>query len=301
MKNADIAMSRAKSNGKNQYALCTSHMKEEIRRSMMLSNHLFRAEGRGELTLHYQPQVRLDTGEIIGLEALLRWKHPELGMIPPNVFIPIAEKNGLINSMGEWVLHTAGQQNKAWQAKGFPPVPVSVNLSVVQLNDPRIVDRVKSVFRETGLKPQYLELEITENIAIKDISHTISTFNRLKDLGVSIAIDDFGTEYSSLSRLKNLPVDRIKIDMHFVQSIESSEKDRAITEVIINLAKSLGMEVLAEGVETAFQVEFLNQKQCHAAQGYYYYRPMPAAAIEGILRSQGPELGLMGGCSHEQV
>lgn len=290
IKNADLAMRRAKVDGKNQYVLCTADMKEEVKRNMKIANSLFRAQARGELFLQYQPQVRIDTGELIGLEALLRWNHPELGMIPPSVFIPMAEKNGLINSIGEWVLHTAAKQNKMWHDSGFPRVPVSVNLSVVQLLDPRIVEKVRNVLDKTGLSPEYLGLEITENVAIKEVTHIIDTFNRLRGLGLFITIDDFGTEYSSLSRLKALPIDGIKIDLHFIQSLEKSKKDQAITEVIINLAKSLGVGVLAEGVETAAQAEFLNLRQCDAAQGYYYFKPMPAEDIEAMMRARMQEL-----------
>ncbi|HBR02737.1 MAG TPA: bifunctional diguanylate cyclase/phosphodiesterase [Ruminiclostridium sp.] len=285
IKNADIAMYRAKSKGKSQYALCTEDMKEEVKKNMILSNSLYRAQERNELVVYYQPQVRLHTGQVIGIEALLRWKHPEMGMIFPSVFIPLAEKNGLINSIGEWVLRTASSQNKKWQDMGLPHLRMAVNLSISQFNNPRIVDNVDSILKETGLSPEYLELEITESIAIKEANYTIGILNKLKKLGVSISIDDFGTEYSSLSRLKILPIDRIKIDMQFVQGIEGNEKDQAITKIIINLAKSLGLEVLAEGVETAPQLEFLNQKMCDDVQGYYYYKPMPAEEIEKLLKS----------------
>lgn len=284
-KNADIAMYKAKARGKNQYVLCSTDMKAEVERNMMLSNSLYRAQERQELTVYYQPQVRLHTGQITGLEALLRWKHPQLGMIPPGTFIPLTERNGLINSIGEWVLKTASRQNKKWQEMGLPHLRMAVNLSVSQFKNPRLVDSVERILKETGLKPEYLELEITESIAINEANDIADILNRLKKLGVSISIDDFGTEYSSLSRLKLLPLDRIKIDMQFVQGIEGSEKDRAITKVIINLAKSLGLEVMAEGVESTSQSEFLNRKMCDEVQGYYYYKPMPAEEIEKLLRS----------------
>jgi diguanylate cyclase (GGDEF)-like protein len=285
IKNADIAMYTAKTRGKNQYALCTEDMKEQVRKNIRLSNHLYRVQQRNELVVYYQPQIRLHTGQIIGVEALLRWKHPELGMVPPNIFIPLAEMNGTINGIGEWILKTATQQNKKWQDIGLPHLRMAVNLSVIQLNNPRIVEMVDQTLKETGLSPKYLELEITESIAMKEAAYIVDILNRLKELGVSISIDDFGTEYSSLNRIKVLPIDRIKIDMQFVQGIEGSEKDQAITKVIINLAKSLGLEVLAEGVETAPQLEFLNQKMCDDVQGYYYYKPMPAEEMEALLRS----------------
>lgn len=285
IKNADIAMYQAKSRGKNQYALCTSDIKEEVKRNMTISNNLYRALERNELNVEYQPQIKNQTGEIIGFEALLRWQHPELGTIPPNVFIPIAENNGLINSIGEWILRTAVKQNKAWQDMGLPPRRMAVNLSVVQFNNPHIVEKVESILNEAGLSPEYLELEITESIATREAAHITAILDKFKKLGVSISIDDFGTEYSSLNRLKMLPVDRIKIDMQFVQSIETSEKDRAIINVIINLANNLELEVIAEGVETALQSDFLNQNKCDEVQGYFFYKPMSAEEIEKLLLS----------------
>lgn len=285
IKNADIAMYKAKSRGKNQYVLCTAGMREDVRKNMILSNSLYRALERHELVVYYQPQVRLDTGKIVGLEALLRWRHPEMGLVSPGVFIPLAEKSGLIHSIGEWVLKTAVRQNKTWQNMGLPPLRMAVNLSVSQFNNPRLVDDVGNILQEAGLPPEYLELEITESIATKEADYTVSVLNKLKKLGVTISIDDFGVEYSSLNRLKLLPIDRIKIDMQFIHGIEGSEKDQAITKVIINLAKSLGLEVLAEGVETAPQLEFLCQKMCDEVQGYYFYKPMPAAELEALLKS----------------
>ena len=286
IKNSDIAMYMAKDRGKNQYVMCTSEMKEEVKRNIKLSNQLYRIQERDELLLHYQPQVKLCTGKIVGLEALLRWNHPELGIIPPNVFIPLAEMNGTINSIGEWVLQTAICQNKKWQDKGYPPVRVAVNLSAVQFNNPGFVESVKSILEKSKLDPKYLELEVTESVATKESPNIISALNQFKEVGVLISIDDFGTEYSTLDRLKALPVDRIKIDMQFVQGIEGCEKDQAITKVIINLAKSLGLEVIAEGVETEPQLKFLNQKMCDEVQGYFCYKPMPAEDIEDLFRSQ---------------
>ncbi|MFZ7102447.1 MAG: EAL domain-containing protein [Peptococcaceae bacterium] len=284
-KNADIAMYKAKTKGKNQYVLCTQEMKDKVQRNLMLSNSLYRARERDELMIYYQPQAKLHTGQVTGVEALLRWNHPELGMISPGTFIPLAEKSGLINSIGEWVLKTASSQNKKWQDMGLPHLRMAVNLSAVQFKNPRLVDSVRRILRETGLSPEYLELEITESIVINEADYIIDILDKLKDLGVSISVDDFGTEYSSLSRLKILPFDRIKIDRKFVQGIEGSEKDQAITKVIINLAKSLGLDVLAEGVETAPQSEFLNRKMCDEVQGYYYYKPMPVEEVERLLRS----------------
>jgi diguanylate cyclase (GGDEF)-like protein len=285
IKNADIAMYSAKANGKNQYVLCTTDMKAEVKKNIYLSNQLYRVKERGELAVYYQPQIKLSTGEIIGLEALLRWQHPEMGMISPSVFIPLAEMNGTINTIGEWVLKTAISQNKKWQGLGFPDLKMSVNLSLVQFNNPNFVDNVEAILKKANLDPKYLEVEITESIATKEAAHVIEALTRMKQLGISVAIDDFGTEYSSLNRLKALPIDRIKIDMQFIQGIEGSAKDQAITKIIINLAKGLGLKVIAEGVETLPQLEFLNQKMCDEVQGYYYYKPMPAHEIESLLNS----------------
>lgn len=283
IKNADIAMYKAKADGKNKYVLCTENMKEEAKKNMLLSNHLFRVIEKDQLMVYYQPQINFKTGKIIGLEALLRWKHPEFGTVPPSIFIPLSEKNGSINKIGEWVLRTACRQNKKWQEMNLLHGRVGVNLSAIQFNDPLIVEKIENIIKETRLDPKYLDLEITESVAVKENANVIEVLTRLKKLGVSISIDDFGTEYSSLSRLKLLPIDRIKIDMQFIHGIEGNLKDQAITRVIINLAKSLELEVIAEGVETEGQMQYLNQKMCDEAQGYYYYTPMPAGELEKIL------------------
>lgn len=283
IKNADTAMYKAKDKGRNQYALCTEDMKEEVKLKMMLSNDLYRALERNELIVYYQPQIDIKTGEINGLEALLRWYHPTLKFISPAVFIPLAEKNGLINSIGEWVLRTACVQNKKMQNMDLCHLRMAVNLSGIQFMNQHIAKDVQNILRETDLHPKYLELEITESIAINEVTFVEEVLNKLKSIGITIAIDDFGMEYSSLSRLKMLPIDRLKIDMQFIQGIENSDKDRAITMVIINLAKSLGLNVLAEGVETLQQADFLFKQLCDDVQGYYYYKPMTAEDIEKIL------------------
>lgn len=286
VKNADIAMYTAKAMGKNQYKLCTAEIKEEVKKNIQLSNNLYKALERNELTVHYQPQISLPAGEIVGFEALARWNHPQLGMILPGVFIPLAEMNGTIDSIGNWVLYTAICQNKKWHDMGYTHLRMAVNLSIVQVNNPRFVDNVEQMLKEVGLDPKYLELEVTESIATKEAGHIVITINKLKQLGISISIDDFGTEYSSFNWLKMLPINRIKIDRQFIQGIENSEKDQAITKIIINLAKSLSIDVLAEGVETMPQLEFLNQKLCDEVQGFYYYRPMPAEEAEKILADE---------------
>lgn len=285
-KNADIAMYKSKSKGRNRYILCTEAMKDEMQTNIELSNDISRALERDELVLHYQPQIDLLTNKIIGVEALIRWMHPTRGMISPGVFIPLAEKNASIKSIGKWVLKTACLQNKKWQNMGLPHIDMAVNLSAAQIIKADTAEKIESTIKETGLDPKYIELEITESIAIKKINYVVDLLNKLKKIGVSIAIDDFGTEYSSLSRLKSLPIDRIKIDKQFIDGIESSEKDRAIITVIINLAKSLDLNVLLEGVETKAQLDFLKEEKCDAVQGYYYYKPMMAGEIEKILQAQ---------------
>lgn len=283
IKNADIAMYKAKEKGKNQYAFCSQDMKDEVELERRLSADLHHALEKEELVVYYQPQINLNTDEITGAEALIRWNHPQRGMISPAVFIPIAEKNGLINSIGEWVLRTACIHNKQWQDRGFSAINMSVNISVIQFIDPRIANTIENILQQTGMDPKYLELEITESIAIKEKGYYLDILNRLKSIGLSIAIDDFGTEYSSLGRLKVIPIDRIKIDRQFISALETEEKDRAITMTVISLAKNLGLDVLAEGVETENQLEFLKDNMCDHVQGYYHYRPMPSEEMGKIL------------------
>nr|WP_290443633.1 EAL domain-containing protein [Sporolactobacillus kofuensis] len=284
IKNADTAMYAAKNKGKNQYTLFSNEMKEKQQFKMILTSSLFHAQERNEFMILYQPQVGAKSERIIGLEALLRWKHTEYGMISPNEFIPLAEQTGLINEIGEWVLRTACMQLKAWIDQGLPPVRMAVNLSVVQLRNPLLVQQVKQVLLETGLDPALLELEITESATVKDFEFIVRVLNQLKAIGVSLSIDDFGTKYSSLGRLKDLPVDRLKMDMQFVQDIDHSEKGAGIAKAIINLAKYLDMRMIAEGVENQTELEFLRKWDCDEIQGYYFYRPLDAEVVRKILQ-----------------
>lgn len=283
IKSADLAMYASKNKGKNSVVFCTTQMKAAVEEKVALSNDLYKALENDELLLHYQPQVAIESGDIIGLEALIRWRHPHRGLVSPGVFIPLAEQSGLINKIGEWVLKTACNQNKKWQSMGFSPVVMAVNLSVEQFRGQKLVTLVSDVLAESALAPHYLELEITESVAIKEPRSIIEVLRGLKGLGVSLSIDDFGTEYSSLSRLKELPIDRLKMAMEFVQGIGRGGDDEAIAAVIINLAKHLGLRVIAEGVEDARQLDFLKEQRCDDIQGYYFYRPMPAEEIEHIL------------------
>lgn len=282
LKNADLAMFKAKCTGKSRYVLCTQEMKNEILEKAQLTNLLYNALEKNQFILHYQPQVDISTRTIVGLEALIRWDLPERGIISPAAFIPLAEQTGLIYAIGEWVMREACIQNRRWRDMGYSDLRMAVNVSVQQLRNSRFIQTVEDTLRETGLPARYLELEITESVTNGNTDNIVAVLHRLKALGVSISIDDFGTEYSSLSRLKFLPVDRIKIDMQFVQGIERSDKDRAISKVIINLARSLRLKVIAEGVETASQLDFLSRGMCDEIQGYYYYKPMPAEEVEGV-------------------
>ena len=283
IKNADIAMYKAKENGKNQYLFCTPVMKDVANETMELSTNLYRTIEKNELELYYQPQLSCHNNQIMGVEALIRWRHPVMGLISPAKFIPIAEKTGLILPIGEWVLRTACQQNKKWQEQGLPKIRMGVNLSLRQFHNNDLLNLVEAVLKETKLAPQYLELEITETIAMKEKSYIINTLNAFRQIGVSIAIDDFGTEYSSLSYLKHLPVDRLKVAMQFIRGIGIDHKDEALAKGIIVLAKSIGMNVIAEGVETKEQLEFLKNHNCDEIQGYYFFKPLIEAEMTKLL------------------
>lgn len=285
IKNADLAMYTSKQRGKNRYTLCSPEMKQESLTTMEMSNSLHRALERHELELYYQPKVVTATQQVNGVEALIRWHHPERGLVSPGEFIPLAERNGLISPIGEWVLETACRQNKAWQDQGYPPIRMSVNLSLGQFLNRNLVSTVARILNETGLKAEYLELEITESLAINEPGFVIGTLNELKNLGVVIAIDDFGIEYSSLSRLKAMPIDYIKIDMHFIRGIADGSEESGIIKVILDLARTLGLKVTAEGVETAQQLNFLKSIHCDEIQGYYFYRPMPAHQMQSVMAS----------------
>ncbi|WP_296621125.1 EAL domain-containing protein [Marivirga sp.] len=285
IKNADLAMFKAKAKGKNQSVLCTTIMKDIIAENMKLSNDLYRSLERNEFEVYYQPQINLNTKKIVGLEALLHWNHPELGLVSPDKFIHLAEKTKLINPIGKWMLHTVCMQNKAWQKAGLPPIRVAVNLSIIQLQNPEITNQIKEILDETKLLPQYLELEITERIAMQDTDNFVRVLNAFQEIGIYISIDDFGTEYSSLKYLKLLPINRIRIPVPVIQGINGDERDEAITKTIIVLARNMGVDVIAKGVETQKQESYLAQRMCDETQGFYYYKPMPAKEIEVLLRT----------------
>jgi len=278
LKKADTALYGAKQQGKNNYLLYTPAMNIRVFDKLVLENNLHKAIDKEELLLHYQPQVDLNTGQILGMEALIRWQHPDLGLIPPNEFIPLAEETGLICRIGEWVLRTACAQNQAWQLAGLPPMRIAVNISAHQFQQPDLVRTVAQILQETRLDPRYLEIEITESTAMQDINLTISVLQKLQEMGIKIAMDDFGTGYSSLSSLKRFPLDTLKIEQSFVQELTTSSNDAAIITAIIALGHKLNLQIIAEGVETSKQLEFLRSVKCEGIQGYLFSRPLSAEA-----------------------
>lgn len=233
--------------------------------------------------LHYQPQYDSKTSKIVGLEALIRWQHPEKGLVSPALFIPIAEESGLITEIGDWVLRTAVQQIATWQSAGLKAVPVAVNLSVVQFHQDTLYGSVCQILRDTKVDPNMLELELTEGIAMEDSERTLNVLNQLNTLGVRLSIDDFGTGYSSLSYLKKFKIDKLKIDQSFVRGLGSHPQDAAIITAIISMAKSLGFKTIAEGVETLEQLNFLIQHECDEIQGYYFSKPLPSNEVANLL------------------
>ncbi|MBZ0104943.1 MAG: EAL domain-containing protein [Sulfuricella denitrificans] len=283
---ADVAMYRAKRDGRNNYRFFTAEMQAHSARALQLENALRHALEREQFQLHYQPQISLENGRIVGAEALLRWQHPELGMISPAEFIPVAEDSGQILQIGEWVLRSAASQLKTWIGSGLPPIIMAVNLSAVQFRHPNLPALVAQIVDETQLPPQYLELELTEGVAMDDPLAAIAVMDILHDQGIRMSIDDFGTGYSSLSYLKRFLVYKLKIDQSFVRDITDDPEDRAIVGAIISLASSLGLRTIAEGVETEGQLAFLREKGCNEVQGYYFSKPLPADQFELFMRSQ---------------
>jgi len=250
----------------------------------VLQAELRNAVAHAEFLLLYQPQVDLRTGRVFAVEALIRWKHPRLGIVSPDRFIPIAEETGLIVPIGDWVLHEACRQNKAWQDAGMPHMTMSVNVSARQFRERNLVDRVAHSLEKSGLEAQYLELELTESLIMQDVEAAIATMKELQNLGVHLSIDDFGTGYSSLAALKSFPVTRLKIDKSFITDLITSENDRAVTTAVISLGQKLNLRVIAEGVETEDQMAFLRENNCDEMQGYHFSRPVPAGDIESLFR-----------------
>lgn len=286
LQSADSAMYRAKEGGRNTFRFFNAEMHSHSSRTLQLENALRRAQERDQLRLVYQPQLDIASGRVIGCEALLRWHHPELGSVSPAEFIPIAEESGLILPIGAWVLRTAARQARQWQVAGLPPLVMAVNISAVQFHHADLTSLVAQVLTETGLAPGCLELELTESVAMKDPEKAIRLIHGLSQRGIQLSIDDFGTGYSSLSYLKRLNVSKLKIDQSFVGDIARDPHGEAIVGAVITLAASLGLETIAEGVETSVQLDFLREKGCHQVQGYHVSRPLTPEAFAEFLRQR---------------
>lgn len=283
LSHADAALNYAKRIGRNGLQLFSEEMLTQSHEKLQRQTELREAVRCSQFVLYFQPQLDLKTGRIFAAEALVRWEHPEKGLVPPALFIPLAEETGLIVPLGDWVLHAACRQAKAWHDAGLPEISISVNVSARQFNEADWVDRVAHALDESGLDACYLELELTESLIMQDVKKAVGTMHQLEALGVRLAIDDFGTGYSSLSSLKSFPVDRLKIDKSFVQDLPHDGDDRAIAAAIISLAQNLDLKVIAEGVETAEQVAFLREAGCDEIQGYFLSRPVTTKIFEGLL------------------
>lgn len=285
-KNADTAMYQAKESGRGTYKFFTGRMNRKNEARLALEGDLRRAIELDELELYYQPKIEITTGKIVGTEALIRWNHPEKGMVSPVDFIPLAEETGLIVPIGEWILRTACRQLREWHDQGYESLKVAVNLSARQFQDPELVRKVKMIQERANLAVDCLELEITESIAMDDVDNTIKIIDELRSMGLNILIDDFGTGYSSLSYLKKLPLHALKIDQSFVRDLTFDSDDAAIVTSIIAMAKSMNLVVVAEGVETAEQLEFLKTRRCEEVQGYYFSKPLPVEKLELLLKNE---------------
>lgn len=278
MKHADVAMYHAKGEGKNNAQFYSAQLQSDSLERLALESSLRKALERNEFILYYQAKLDLASGRLIGMEALLRWQHPELGLVQPKQFIPLAEENGLIVPIGRWVLYTACRQNVAWQQAGFPALSMAVNLSARQFLDNGLLRDIKGALQTTGMAPELLEIEITESMMMLDMSRTVTILQELRKIGVRIAIDDFGTGYSSLSKLQAFPLDTIKIDGSFIHDLPDSG-NKSLAEAIIDLGKNLSLTVVAEGVETTEQVAYLRHHACDQVQGFYMHEPQPADEV----------------------
>jgi EAL domain-containing protein (putative c-di-GMP-specific phosphodiesterase class I) len=279
-------MYHAKSNGRNNFQFFTPAMNVAATERLNIENSLRLGLERHQFLLHYQPQVDVTSGQVVGVEALVRWQHPQFGMVVPDRFIPIAEETGLILPLGAWVLEAAVEQLAAWESQGLRGLRMAINLSARQLRDNGLLPVIEAVLGRYGVRAEQIELEITESAAMENAERTAAILLQLRAMGVGLAIDDFGTGYSSLSYLKRLPVGTLKIDRSFVMDIERDENDAAICTATISLAHSLGLSVVAEGVETAAQLEYLKKLGCDLAQGYYFSKPMPAEECTAFIRKQ---------------
>ena len=295
LENAESALKLAKEQGGSNSQFFAEEHDEKLRRRLALGFDLHGALERDEFVLHYQPQMNSESGKIWGVEALVRWQHPTKGFISPGDFIPIAEATGMIVPLGEWVLRTACAQNKAWQDAGLPPFVMAVNLSARQFQQPDLVQKVTSILKETGLAARYLELEVTESMVMSNVESTIGVLLQLHSHGIALSLDDFGTGYSSLNYLKRLPLHALKIDRSFVRDLTENSHDAAITSTIITLAKSLGLSVVAEGVETWEQSAYLQDHGCHKLQGFLFSRPIEADKCAQFVQDHARQQSLVHG------
>jgi diguanylate cyclase (GGDEF)-like protein len=287
LRSADVALHRVKEQGRGRFQFYSAEMRGESFERMQLEVMLRDALERNEFSLYYQPQVDVAKGELVGAEALLRWIHPERGMIPPSDFIPLAEANGLIDAIGEWVLRTACAQKKAWEREGLGAFPISVNVSRRQFRAAGLAEKIAAILQETGLDPSHLELEVTENALIEDVQQTLGVLRQARDQGVGVAIDDFGTGYSSLAVLGQFPASALKIDQAFVRDIAADPAHAAITRAVLAVAEELRLAVIAEGVETRAERDFLIELGCERMQGYLFGRPVPKDEFEVVWRQGG--------------
>jgi predicted signal transduction protein with EAL and GGDEF domain len=288
MRNADLAMYRAKDRGRNRFAFYEEEMNRKAIERLRLENDLRTAINQQRLMLYYQPKVRVDDNVVIGMEALLRWNHPEFGFISPAVFIPVAEQSGLINEIGDWVLRQTVLQQRIWQSQGLNIVPIAVNLSAAQFQQSDLVERIQRIVREGGIDNHFIELELTESMLMESGGTNEAIIKRLSEAGFSLALDDFGTGYSSLSRLKLLPMNALKIDQSFVRDIATDENDESIVSATAVLAHAMEMKVIAEGVETPVQLAFIRDLHCEEYQGYLFSKPVPAEdAVRFLSRKEG--------------
>ncbi len=278
----------AKEEGKNNYQFYSKDIQSKSLERLSIETNLRFALERNELSLHYQAKVDFKTNTITGVEALLRWQNPYLGSVTPTQFIPVAEETGLIVPIGRWVMRTACAQNVAWQRDGLPPVCMAVNLSLRQLTDDNLIDDIKKALNDSGMAPNLLELEITESMVMHNPARMIAVLAKIKNLGVRLAIDDFGTGYSSLAQIKHFPIDTLKVDRSFIRNIPKDAEDKAITEAIIAMGRTLSLTVVAEGVETIEQMNFLEDHSCDEMQGYYFSKPIVPEQFADLLRNHVP-------------
>jgi EAL domain-containing protein (putative c-di-GMP-specific phosphodiesterase class I) len=288
MKSADIAMYLAKEEGKNNYQFYNTVIKSQSIERLVLETNLRRALERDEFILYYQAKVDFRTDAITGVEALLRWQNPDLGVVSPTRFIPVAEEIGLIVPIGRWVLKTACTQNVAWQRQGLPEVCMAVNLSIRQIMDDNLLTDIKTTLKESGMKPYLLELEITESMLMQNPERMVRILKEIKSLGVRLAIDDFGTGYSSLAQIRRFPIDTLKVDRSFIHGLSKDSEDKATIEAIIIMGKTLSLAVVAEGVETEEQNAFLLERACDQMQGYYFSKPITPDQFAELLAKHVP-------------